>query len=246
MLPAMASPEVAVMSPPRTAWWRAEIIATIELAVPIALTQLAQIAMMTTDLALIGRLGDRAVAAAALGHTVLFSAFMLCLGLASAVAPLAAQAMGARDPRMVRRALRVGLWAVLLLGAPLTALELQGEDVLLFFGQESITAELAGRYLDGLAWSLVPSCWFIALRNFMSALDRPQPALWITMGAIPSNAVLGYALIYGVFGLPRLELLGAGLATTIVSIGMCVAAVAACHRRLPFRRYHPFARVWRA
>jgi len=32
---------------------------TLKLAVPIALTQLGQIAMMTTDLALIGRLGTK-------------------------------------------------------------------------------------------------------------------------------------------------------------------------------------------
>ena len=36
---------------------------TVKLAWPMALTQLGQIAMMTTDLALIGRLGDDAVAA---------------------------------------------------------------------------------------------------------------------------------------------------------------------------------------
>ncbi len=62
---------------------------------PIALTQLGQIAMMTTDLALIGRLGDEAVAAAALAHTVLFVSFTFGMGLVSAVAPLAAQAFGA-------------------------------------------------------------------------------------------------------------------------------------------------------
>src|SRR5882672_9335288 len=36
-----------------------ELAETLKLAVPIALTQLGQIAMMTTDLALIGRLGMR-------------------------------------------------------------------------------------------------------------------------------------------------------------------------------------------
>src|SRR5262245_47366985 len=47
----------APATPPERAVWRAEIIETIKLAWPIALTQLGQIAMMTTDLALIGRLG---------------------------------------------------------------------------------------------------------------------------------------------------------------------------------------------
>src|SRR6516164_5677633 len=55
-------------APPERAVWRAEIIETVKLAWPIALTQLGQIAMMTTDLALIGRLGDGAIAAVGLAH----------------------------------------------------------------------------------------------------------------------------------------------------------------------------------
>ena len=80
-----------------------ELAETLKLAVPIALTQLGQIAMMTTDIALIGRLGDEAVAAAALAHTVFFVSFTFGMGLVSAVAPLAAQAFGARNPHLIRR-----------------------------------------------------------------------------------------------------------------------------------------------
>lgn len=226
--------------------WRGELAATVQLAVPIALTQLGQVAMMTTDLALIGRLGDRPVAAAALGHTILYTAFMMCLGLASAVAPLASQAVGARNPRRIRRSVRVGLWAVLITGVPLTLLQLLGGKLLLALGQQADVAALADRYLLGLAWSLVPSCAFIALRNFMSALDRPQPALWITLLAIPANAAVAAALIYGWFGLPALDLLGAGLATTMVSIGMCIAILVICHSRRPFRKFHVLGHFWRA
>jgi len=242
----MTSPDALTLPSPRLLRrLRGELAATVELAVPIALTQLGQVAMMTTDLALIGRLGDRAVAAAALAHTVLFSAFMLCLGLASAVTPLASQAVGARNPRIVRRSVRVGLWGVLLMGAPLTLLQLHGGALLAALGQEPEVAALADRYLDGLAWSVVPSCWFIALRNFMGAVDRPQPALWITLMAIPANALLAYALIFGAFGLPSLDLFGAGLATTIVNLGMCAASLAICHTRRPFRKFHVLGRLWR-
>src|SRR5258707_13807429 len=95
-----------------------ELTETLKLAVPMALTQLGQIAMMTTDLALIGRLGDEAVAAAALAHTGFFVSFTFGMGLMSAVAPLASQAFGARNPRLVRRSPRAGLCAGLLGSRP--------------------------------------------------------------------------------------------------------------------------------
>src|SRR6185437_8574843 len=194
------SPAKLTAAAPARSLWRVEITETIHLALPIAFTQLGQVAMMTSDLILVGRLGDKAVAAAALAQIVLFVGFMLGMGLMSAVAPLAAQAFGARDPRMVRRALRVGLWASVMLGAPLLVVQLQGERILRSLGQEPEAARLAGLYLAGLAWSMVPSWWFIALRSFMGAVIRPEPALWITLAAIPVNTLLAYALIFGAFG----------------------------------------------
>src|ERR1700731_1980286 len=147
-----------------------ELTETLRLAVPIALTQLGQIAMMTTDLALIGRLGDEAVAAAALAHTVFFITFTFGMGLVSAVAPLAAQAFGARNPRLVRRALRVGLWTALLISLPMMMLPLYGEQILLMLGQAPAIARLAQRYLEGLAWGITPALWFLVIRGFMGAV----------------------------------------------------------------------------
>jgi MATE family multidrug resistance protein len=103
-----------------------------------------------------------------------------------------------------------------MIGAPVTVAQLWGEDILLAAGQSSETAGLAARYLAGLTWSMIPAWCFIALRNFMGAVNRPQPALWVTLTAIPVNGLLAYGLIHGTFGLPRLDMLGAGLATTIV------------------------------
>jgi MATE family multidrug resistance protein len=79
----------------------------------------------------------------------------------------------------------------------------------------------------------------------MSAINRPQPILWITLAAIPANALLAYLLIYGELGLPRLELFGAGLATTIVNFGTFVASLWFATRRRPFRKYHVLGHIWR-
>jgi MATE family multidrug resistance protein len=222
-----------------------ELTETLKLAVPITLTQLGQIAMMTTDLALIGRLGEGAVAAAALASTVFWISFTCGMGLVSAVAPLAAQAFGARNPRVVRHALRVGLWAALLISLPIMVFALYGEQILLALHQTSTTAHLAQRYLFGLVWGIAPALWFLAIRGFMGAVNRPEPGLWITLAAIPANAMLVYLLIHGGLGLPRLELFGAGLATTIINFGMFLAALWVAHDRRPFRKYRILQHVWR-
>src|SRR4051794_34941110 len=222
-----------------------EFVETLRLAVPMMLTQLGQMAMMTTDLALIGRLGEDAVAAAALAHTVYFVSFTFGLGLVVAVSPLAAQAFGAGDFGRMRRALRLGLWIALLISMPMMASPLYGEQILLTLGQAPHSAALAQRYLNGLAWGIAPALGFVALRGVMSAMNRPQSPLWITLGAIPANAALVYVLIHGLFGLPELGLLGAGLATTLVNLGTFIAALGIVAWRKPYADFRPLAKLWR-
>jgi multidrug resistance protein, MATE family len=222
-----------------------ELAETLKLAAPMALTQLGQIAMTTTDLIFIGRISDEAVAAAGLAGTVYFVSFTLGIGLMAAVAPLAAQAFGARNPALVRRALRTGLWAAVFISLPIMAFPLRGEQILQALGQAPVTSHLAQDYLFGLTWGVMPALWFQAIRSFMGAVNRPQPILWITLAAIPANAVLAYVLIYGEFGLPKLELFGAGIATTIVNFGTFLAGLWFVTRRKPFRDYHVLTRLWR-
>jgi MATE family multidrug resistance protein len=222
-----------------------EFADTLKLAMPMALTQIGQIVMMTTDLALIGRLGDEAVAAAALANTVYFISFTLGMGVVSAVAPLAASAFGARDPRRVRRALRAGLWAALLISLPVMAFSLFGEQVLRTLGQAEAPSRLAQHYLLGLVWGVMPALWLLVIRGFMGALNRPQPVLWITLAAIPANALLVYLLIHGALGLPRLGLFGAGLAHTLVNVAMFLAGLWIAVFRRPFAKYHVLGHVWR-
>src|SRR5216684_4233272 len=234
-----------VAAPTPRARLAVEFADTLKLAAPMALTQLGQIVMMTIDLALIGRLGDEAIAAAALANTVYFVSFTLGLGVVSAVAPLAAQAFGARDPHRVRRSLRVGLWAALLISLPMMIFPFYGEQILRMLGQAEAPTKLAQRYLLGLVWGATPALWLIAIRGFMGALNRPEPVLWITLAAIPANAILVYLLIHGAWALPPLGLFGAGLATTIVNFAMFLAGLWFATFRPPFAKYHVLGHLWR-
>ncbi|TGN73512.1 MULTISPECIES: MATE family efflux transporter [Bradyrhizobium] len=221
-----------------------ELRETVKLAWPMVLTQLAQVAMMTTDLAFIGHIGPEALAAAALAVTLYLVSFTFGAGLLAPIAPLAAQAYGAGNFAMVQRALRTGLWAALMLSFPIIAFAFGGEQILLALGQAPDAARLAQQYLFGLVLGVVPALGLQAIRNFMSAVKRPEPILWISLAAIPLNALLVYLLVDGKLGLPRLELFGAALASTLVNCAMFLAGLWFAMMRRPFRDYHMLADLW--
>jgi len=225
---------------------RAELGATVKLALPMALTQLGQTAMLTTDVLLLGRLGADSLAAAALGMNFFFLLFIVGMGIVTATAPLAAQAHGAGDARGVRRVTRMGLWAGLFIGLPSSLVLAYGEPILVAIGQDAKLAALAGEYLSTLLWCSVPALWLIVLRNFVAALNHPRSALWVMLAGIPMNGILVYALVFGHFGLPEMGIAGAGLATTIVQIAMVAVQLAVAVWAKPFRDYRILARFWRA
>lgn len=208
-------------------------------------TQLGQVAMMTTDLAFIGAIGPDAVAAAALAGRVYVVSVVSGIGLLGASASCVARAFRADNSDLIRRSLRMALWTALLLSLPIMVVQLNGEEILLALGQAPGAARLAQQYLSGVAWGTAPVLSFLAIRGFMGTVDRPQPVLWIMLTAIPMNALLVYLLIYGKLGLPRLELFGAGLATTLVNCATFLAGLWFATLCRPFRDYHVLAQLWR-
>src|SRR5690606_40127573 len=90
---------LAAGAPTAAALWRREFFATLRLAVPLVFTQLAMIAVNTTDIVMMGWLGPRELAAGALGMNIYIPFFLFGLGIATVVAPMTAQALGSRDFR---------------------------------------------------------------------------------------------------------------------------------------------------
>jgi MATE family multidrug resistance protein len=227
------------------AGWRGEARATLRLAAPIVLTQLSWIAMLTTDAAMIGRLGAAPLAGATLVLMVYFALYVIGFGLVTATASLAAQAFGAKRPRILRRVVRQGLWVTILVTVPGCIVLGFTEEVLRALAQPADAVAHANAYAATLLWSLPPAIGLVVLRGFVSAINRPAAALWVMLAGVPLNGALDYALIFGHFGAPRMELYGAGLATTIVNAAMFLALLAIAVSRPPFRRYAILGRFWR-
>ncbi len=191
---------------------RREVRATFLLAAPLALTQLAQMAMSFVDVMMIGRLGTAALAGGVLGSVLFFTLLLICMGVVMAVNPMVAQAAGAGDDDEVGRSARQGLWLATALGVPLVFLFGPSEWFLLAMGQEPQAASLAADYLLAIRWGIIPNLLFTALRGFCEGLARPRPVLIITLIAVLLNAFGNWVLMYGKLGLPALGLAGCGCA----------------------------------
>lgn len=236
---------VAVAAPPAVWAWRREVVAMTALALPLVGSQLAAIAMATTDVVMMGWLGPMQLAAGALGSAVYIPVMHFGFGVMAAVTPMVAQALGARDFRGVRGSVRQGFWVAAAFGAIFAIPLWQSGPIFVQLGQNPALADLAQGYLRAALWGLIPLLWVIVLRGFLTAHARPRAVLVVMLVGIGVNALGNYALMFGNFGFPRLELVGAGVSTAIVDAVMALALVGFVLWDRRLRRYGLFARFWR-
>jgi len=83
-----------------------------------------------------------------------------------------------------------------------------------------------------LAFSMIPGMASMALKNHSDAMKRPWPAFWVMLGGVVLNIFLNWIFIYGRFGVPRMELEGAGIATFIARAATLAGLIVLC-RSLP-------------
>jgi MATE family multidrug resistance protein len=182
-----------------------------------------------------------------LGVNLNFVLFLFAIGVVIATAPMMAHDLGrkrhaAREPR---RTVRQGLWVALALGLPSWLILWHIAAILHLLRQDPALIEGAESYVHAAMWGFVPGLWFVVLRNFIAALERPRAGMVVTFLAIGFNALADYGLIFGAFGLPALGLQGAGVATALTNTLMFLGLLGYVLIDRRFRRYQILGRFWR-
>ena len=242
---ATVTPLAGVTHVPRASSWGAELRATFALAWPLVIAQLAQNALTTTDVIMTGWLGPEFLAGGTLASTFLMPFLVGGMGVVGAVAPLVAQARGARDIKAVRRVVRQGMWAAILIAALLVPVLWQIKAIFAALGQDPDTTLLAEQYIQIGVFMLFPALGLVALRSLLSAFDTTRIILVITLAGVVFNAAVNYVLIFGHFGFPRLELRGSAVATVLTNLLMFGLMLAYVLRHRRFKRFHILIRFWK-
>jgi MATE family multidrug resistance protein len=175
---------------------------------------------MLVDTAMIGPLGETALAAASLATSVLIVFYAGLYGAVGPVGLFAGRAHGARDPARIGTVARAGALIAAVAGAAGAGAVAAALPLLSFLGQPAEVLAAIGPYWRWMAAALVPYALGLAAKNLLDASDRPWTAVALTLPPLGLNVVLNWALIYGHAGIPAMGLAGAGLASFLsVSAG---------------------------
>jgi MATE family multidrug resistance protein len=230
---------------PSTLTWQHEAKTTLILAWPLIAAQLAQIGLGTTDVIMMTWLGPQHLAAGGLATSIMFLFLIFGIGVATAVSPLLAQAIGREDYRSARRTVRQGFWVSIVFATILVPFILQIEWIFEILGQEPELGALAATYIQFAAFQFYPFLLFTVLRGFLSAHEDTKVVLVATIIGIFVNALGNYTLMFGNFGFPRLELAGAGISTIIVHSVTFLFALGYVLLRKKYHHYQLLLRFWR-
>ncbi|WP_269901344.1 MATE family efflux transporter [Paenalcaligenes faecalis] len=223
-----------------------ELKASIKLGSPLILTNLAQVALLTTNLILIGRLGKTELAAGSLSASFYHAFMIFSLGLVSATIPMLATTIGKKrsNVREVQQIIRHGFLTAFLVCIPFWFALWHADAVWIALGQNPDTIEHAIQYVRTVQWSLLPYLGYIVIRSFFAALEKPLWTLIIAIAGICTNALFAWLFIFGHWGLPTMGIAGAGLATTLTNLLMFVGMVVLTFKHPLFHRYQIFMNFW--
>ena len=191
---------------------------TLNLAFPIILGEIAQMSLHVLDTAMVGAVDYKQLAAAALVLSVMNIPFVFGIGVSIAVSQMVSMAHGAGDDRKVSHYLFNGFLLCTFFSVVIAIAIEMSTGILFHLDQDPEVAELAVPYMRIVGWSVIPMLLFLSLKNFTDGLEFTKTAMMLSLLALPINGFLNWLLIYGNWGFPRLELLGAGWGTLITRI----------------------------
>jgi len=195
---------------------------------PMMMGMIALFSYNIADTYFIGQLGTEELAAISFTFPVAFIVGAVTMGFGIGTSSVCARLFGANKLEDVERVAVHAMLLGLVTGLAVIVLGLSTIDPLFrLLGADDTTLPIIRRYISIYYWGGI----FLVVPMINNSLLRASgnaktPAQIMTIAAV-SNVILDPILIFGMFGMPRLEVEGAAIATVLANAGTMVASVIA-------------------
>ena len=195
------------------------------LALPLVITQLAQMGLGVLDTIMAGRVSSVELAGVALGGVVFWPVLMLIAGVVMAVTPTVSQLHGGGRVRQAGAVVRQALWIAFFCGVAMMILLHNLEPMYHFVGVDPLAIPITMAYVKAVSWGVLPVLGYFVLRYLCEGTSWTTPAMLIAGSALLLKIPLNYWFIHGGMGLPAMGGEGCGWATAVVMAFEFVAII---------------------
>jgi MATE family multidrug resistance protein len=207
----------------------------LRLAWPLVLGNSIWMAQIILDRVLLSRSNVAALAAGFASVTLFWGFLALFQFTANYATTFVAQYIGAERPERVGPVVWQALWFALLVGILFQALQPLAGSIVALAGHLEELQNLEIVYFRCLCLSALPTLLSAATTSFFAGRGDSRTVLVVNVAGLAVNSIAASILIFGLFGAPKLGIVGAGLATVL---GTSTSAVLGfvlmlrpCHRR---------------
>lgn len=207
--------------------WRQELRGLLKLAGPLIVNNLSIAGMTMADAMMAGRLGAESLAAVAVGGSIWFFGFAICLGILMAISPIAARHYGAGNPELIGRYTRQGIYLAVIIAIALIFIVYRYVGPALdIIGIDPGFRELTKGYVHAIVLGAPAIFVFLALRFTTEGIGETRPIMYASVLSLIVNVFLNWVLMYGHLGAPAFGAVGCGIASAItmwlIMIGLAV------------------------
>lgn len=209
------------------------------IAYPIILGGIAQNIVLATDTAFLGRLGEVALGAAALGGLFYYIAVFVANGIGVGAQIIMSRRYGERNYHMIGDLLaQTGLIIAVVSGFLFVCLYLfSGAFFSMSIDSEAVRNATTG-FLSFRAFGVFFATFNVLMRAFFISIHQTKVITFTTvlMGIV--NIILDYGLIFGRLGLPEMGVEGAALASVIAEATASLFLLVYVRTTVPKKRYN--------
>ena len=224
---------------------RKNLLKTLSLAWPIALTQLGAVLMGTIDTVMVGKLGPQPLASMAMSNTLWYFNLVLVFGVISATSPMISAAYGAEKYEKIAPLASHGLRLALILSFFTIFAFSLSIPIFQLFQQNEDLIDMGRSYLFYFSFGVPAHYAFFSLRIFAASVSDTRPALSFMILGLLTNILFNYLFIYGRFGFPAMGIAGSGVATSVVGWVMFLGMLLHVSTNEKYKRYRIIKEVFK-
>lgn len=195
------------------------------LAWPVVLAEVGWLVMGIVDTIMVGPLGPAAIGAVGAGSIIFMAIMMPGFGTLLALDTFVAQSFGAGRIDDCHRWLFAGVQLAAVLSVILTGVAFGFLWLLPLFEFHPEVLDQIRPYMTHLVWSVAPLFGYLVFRRYLQAMNVVRPIMVALLLANVVNAAANWVLVYGRYGFPRLEVVGAAYATVLSRLGLAVFVI---------------------